>query len=388
MQIIIKLTTACNFACSYCSEGDQLQQTLSPELFYKLVDDLPALLDHCHADRADILWHGGEPLLYGCERLSQLMDYAREKLKNYDLSFLLQTNGYLIDDAWIACFKKYDIAPGISFDGLPELHDANRRTKEGKATAATVLENIKKLHAAELSSGLLMVLNTAKAIDSHALLKFIKENDLHPKIHPVVPCGRAAGEKASQEIYANYVRLLCEMYEECLQSGQELDISPLDVLITALLSGDKLSECSYNGTCGENFICLYPDGYVGFCGRDNATRCLTYGRIQDSNLLELYNSPNAQKIRARQAWLQSHSCRDCRYWRFCRGGCAYEAMNYYGTLEAPYPHCAGRKQLLDYLSTKGLELLKQRLLLEKREYREAIAAEEELLKEIRLYAKQ
>ena len=43
MQIILKLTTACNLNCVYCSEGDKPAETLPAEIFYKLVDELPAL---------------------------------------------------------------------------------------------------------------------------------------------------------------------------------------------------------------------------------------------------------------------------------------------------------------------------------------------------------
>ena len=65
MQIIIKLTTSCNFSCVYCSEGDQPRERLLPKVFHKLVDELPELLEKYHSEVVEFLWHGGEPLLYG-----------------------------------------------------------------------------------------------------------------------------------------------------------------------------------------------------------------------------------------------------------------------------------------------------------------------------------
>lgn len=386
MQIIVKLTTACNFACSYCSEGNQPIRELDPRLFYKLVDGLPRLLEHCCEKNVEFLWHGGEPLLYGCEKLSQLMDYAQNKLIGYNIRFLMQTNGYLLDEEWLSCLQEYGIAPGISFDGLPEMHDEHRRTKDGKPTAVKVLNNLHMLREAGFQISTLMVLDTSEHVDSQALLAFIKKHGLHPKIHPVIPCGRAAGEKDTKKIYANYVQMLKEIYEQCVKKGDDLDIEPLDSLLTAILTNGTLSECSFNGSCGKKFLCLYPDGEVGFCGRDNASRCLAYGNIQEHEILQLYESPNAQAIRSRNTYLRDNECHDCQYWSLCQGGCSYEAMNYYGRLENSYPYCAGRKQLIKYLRTDGLELLKQRLLVEKRECKAAIEAEKDLLEETKLYA--
>lgn len=79
MQIILKLTTACNLNCVYCSEGDQPAKTLPEEIFCKLVDELPPLLEHVGTKDAEFLFHGGEPMLYGRDNLRRLIDYAKKK---------------------------------------------------------------------------------------------------------------------------------------------------------------------------------------------------------------------------------------------------------------------------------------------------------------------
>ena len=52
MQFILKMTTACNLNCVYCSEGDRAPETLPAEIFYKLVDEVPTLLDAVKRDEA------------------------------------------------------------------------------------------------------------------------------------------------------------------------------------------------------------------------------------------------------------------------------------------------------------------------------------------------
>ena len=137
MQIILKMTTACNLNCVYCSEGNQPAETLPEEIFFKLVDELPPLLEH---------------VLYGRENLKRLIDYAREKLSGCDVQFLMQTNGTLINDEWIKFFKAEKISPGVSLDGYPELHDKNRRTKSDEPTAEKILQNLEHMRAAGLST--------------------------------------------------------------------------------------------------------------------------------------------------------------------------------------------------------------------------------------------
>ena len=125
-----------------------------------------------------------------------------------------------------------------------------------------------------------------------------------------------------------------KLFEKSLARDGADVIQPLDEIIDAILGIAPLRECSFNGSCGKSFISLYPDGEVGFCGRDNFARYLTYGNLREKNLLDLFNSANAQKIRARQEYLSTHECKSCSDWELCRGGCAFEAVNFFGKLEA------------------------------------------------------
>ena len=382
MQVILKLTTACNLNCVYCSEGDCAASTLPEEIFYKLSDEMPPLLKQIGTEDAEFLFHGGEPMLYGREGLKRLIDYAKNNLRGFNVRFLMQTNGTLIDEAWIKFFKVEEISVGVSLDGYPELHDKNRRTKADKPTAERVLSNLKLLREADLGVGTLMVFNSPENVDADKLFDFIQEYQLHPKIHSVVPCGRALDLKNSAEIYAAWVNLMQKLFEKSLEREGADVIQPLDEIVDAILELSPIRECSFNGSCGKSFISVYPDGEIGFCGRDNFSRHLTYGNLRDKTLLELYNSANAQKIRARQSYLAANDCKGCADWKICHGGCAYEAVNFFGKLEAKYPNCAGRKKFVAWLKNDGLKLLKAALVREKTRLRNSIKIKKQLRGEI------
>ncbi|MBR1419548.1 MAG: radical SAM protein [Selenomonadaceae bacterium] len=380
MQIILKLTTDCNLACSYCSEGNQKFKRLSPEFFNKLVKDLPDLLTYIGDNSADFLFHGGEPMLYGMENLRSLMNFARENLSNLNLNFLMQTNGTLIDDEWIKFFDTEQIGVGISLDGYPEIHNSNRCDKNGNPTAQKILNNIRKMRESNLNVGILMVVT--KDLDAERLFKFIQDNDLNPKIHPVVPCGRAANRTDSIEVYESYVEIMKKLLKLSLLEENAKIIDPLDEILNAILGISPMHECAFGGTCGKNFICLYPDGEVGFCGRDNLARFLTYGNIQDSTLLELYESDNAIKIRDRQKILRDGICQKCSDWNLCHGGCAFEAVNSNGNLNSKYPLCEYRRKFLAWLKVDGLKLLKSALVKAKKRKRESIKMKRHAVNEI------
>lgn len=382
MQIILKMTTACNLNCVYCSEGDNAPQILPKEIFYKLVDELPPLLDSQKTKDVELLFHGGEPMLYGRENLQNLIDYAKKNLPAYNVKFLMQTNGTLIDDNWIKFFKAEKIAVGISLDGYPELHDKNRRTKNNEPTAEKVLSNLQKMRAANLNAGTLMVFNSAEDVDADKLFDFIKKYDLQPKIHSVIACGRAENRKDTGEVYTAWVELMKKLLARSLAEEIPQIIDPLDEIFDAILTNSTTRECSFSGTCGTNFISVYPDGEIGFCGRNNSARFFIYGNLKEKNLLQLYNSANAEKIRARQDFLKSHSCKNCADWKICHGGCAFESVNFFGTLEAKYPNCAERKKFLAWLKTEGLKLVKKAFVKEKTRRRNEIKIKQQILQEV------
>lgn len=382
MQIIVKLTTNCNLACSYCSEGDKIPQNLDMKVLRKLIDNIPELLDKYKQNSITLLWHGGEPLLVGKAYLVEAMDYAVEKLNNYKLQFAVQTNGTLIDKEWIEIFKRFDVGVGISLDGYKEIHDVNRKDKSGKPTFDKIMANISLLQNNGINVGTLMVLNTTRDINIEKLWTLIKKYHLNVKIHPVIPCGRAENNRHEEQIYNNYINLLKKLYKLCINEAEILVIEPLNETINAILNLSPIRECSFNGTCGQNFICLYPDGAVGFCGRTNNDKNFVYGYLQEYRLINLYESAYADKVRDRQSFLRKNNCKDCTYWNLCYGGCGFEALNAYGTLNAKHPNCEARKKLLKFLQTEGLVLLKQRLIKEKQYYRNAILEKKNLLKEL------
>ena len=382
MQVIVKVTTACNLNCTYCSEGDKPVQYMEKEIIKKMIDDLPDLAEKEHTKKIDLLWHGGEPLMMPKEILTEAMDYAQQQLQGYELRFLVQTNGTLVTPEWVDIFKKYGVEVGVSIDGYRELHDENRRKKDGTSSYDDVVSHIHDLQQAGIPVGTLMVLNTEKDIDVDCLYDCIQDIGTSIKIHPVIPCGRAKGDPRSEEIAKKYVTLLKELFVKSMDDENPVTINPLEELINALLGVRTVGECSFAGTCCRGLLCIYPDGGVGYCGRDGVHADFLFGHIQDQSLVELYSGEKAAYIRQRQAYLQQHDCKDCDDWDFCHGGCSFEAINMFQTMYHAYPNCKERRELIEYLRTTGMVLLRDNLIKQKRKRRSHIKQHRQLLEEL------
>lgn len=385
MQVVVKLTNRCNLRCTYCSEGDICSSAdISADVFQKLVDDLPPVMELIGEKNVDFLWHGGEPLCFSKSVLCAMMDYAKDKLgSDYTVSFSAQSNGTLINAEWIDIIKKYDISMGISLDGYENIHDKYRLTADGKPTFKKIIDNIELLEENGIQVGTLMVLNSTDEIDADELFDVIKNHKLSCKIHPVFSAGRAEDVSNLDEIGNNYVKVMSQLTKKALEFGGSVEIEPISSLLKAVLGTKSVLECSFAGVCGKSILCLYPDGGMGFCGRQGAASKLIYGNVMESSLLELYKSANAERIRARDKYLSEHDCKGCNYFEYCHGGCAFEAVNAFGVVEHKYPGCETRKKLLDFVLTDGLVFLKKALLKQRRLYKASVKDTENLLKELK-----
>lgn len=380
MEIIVKTTNDCNLSCAYCSGGNpKTVSKLNIDIVKKMIDDIPSLLTKIKEDSISILWHGGEPLLQPISFYREAMDYATVTLKNYKVTFKIQTNGSLIDEHWIELFQDYNVSVGVSLDGYQELHDVNRRDKLGQPTFLKIMKNIQLLKDKDIGVGILMVLNTREPVDVDRLFDFICQNEFSCKIHPVFPSGRAELRQDIDELYQLYISLMKELYCKMIESEVDVNIDPLSDMLNAIVNDESMGECSFAGSCGQSFLCIFEDGGVSFCGRDSNDFGLNYGSIASQTLTELYYSVNAEKIRCRSEKLLEKDCACCDDYILCHGGCAFEAALVYGHINGKYPHCQQWRELISFMRHEGLALLHQRLLKQKEKQKEQIELKELLL---------
>ena len=141
-DFVLKVHQRCNLACDYC-----YVYTMADQSWRERPVAMPAAVARAaiariaeHAARygvsdVHVILHGGEPLLAGAERLTQLASAVREALPPGTRAHIgVQTNGVLINEETLRLLREYDIRVGVSFDGGRTDTDRHRRYASGRSS--------------------------------------------------------------------------------------------------------------------------------------------------------------------------------------------------------------------------------------------------------------
>ncbi|ASO21016.1 uncharacterized protein FHR81_001985 [Actinoalloteichus hoggarensis] len=113
-SVIMQPTTLCNLDCRYCYLPHRKDnRPMAPAVARAVAE---SVRNWTPERPVDIVWHGGEPLAAGRERLGALFD----QFADVEVSHSVQTNAVLIDEAWSAWFAERGVRVGVSVDGVEQ----------------------------------------------------------------------------------------------------------------------------------------------------------------------------------------------------------------------------------------------------------------------------
>ena len=98
MEVIIKVTSNCNFSCNYCMEKCKGNNVLSDENLGLFCSQLPDLIRHINDDRIHVILHGGEPLSLPDDKIINIISIIETYLHNIDYNVGVQTNGFNLSE--------------------------------------------------------------------------------------------------------------------------------------------------------------------------------------------------------------------------------------------------------------------------------------------------
>jgi uncharacterized protein len=276
--------------------------------------------------------HGGEPLMTpkaDMERLlAAISKYSRP---------IIQTNGFLIDDEWIALFKKYKAMIGVSLDGEGDLNmargffspDGVRVNPASDEYTNKVMENLEKMKNAGLGVSVIVVLNRYNALPEPRqklkqwLLKLkamgVSGGRLNlgfvddPVMKPILELSHTEAADAWEDL-ATFVL-----------SDPALFWNPFREFVDNLM-GFGIGSCHYAGcdpdkTDGE--VVIAPDGDVQNCSRfgaEDGKRIPRPDGVQGSG-------SNKREEHLKTIPMSEGGCGGCRYWMVCYGGCPAQGWN-------------------------------------------------------------
>lgn len=147
INLIIKTSgNACNINCEYCFEQAKsvAHEAITPEMLKSLIEGMK--------NNCSVVFHGGEPLIVGKKKFSELLDVIRDYYPNKIIAVRIQTNGTLLDEEWIDLifeqYKELEIEIAISLDGT-ETMNSHRVDYNGNNTFSKVVQAYRLLEKKE-----------------------------------------------------------------------------------------------------------------------------------------------------------------------------------------------------------------------------------------------
>ena len=326
----ILLTSECNLRCTYCIlAANQYTDKLEIDLEFA-----KAGIDYFFSmttSRWIRFYAIGEPTM-AFDKMAEITEYAREKA-GPALTIELQNNGTFAFShdvrEWVS--RNVDLAY-ISFDGLPDVHNKYRRTRDGhRPTADRILENIRYLLdrdrfvavRATVTSDLLYRQKEMIDFLGGMGVRYIFSKNVLPSVDTRI--------RVKEIDLMEYARTYVEAFKY------------------AEAKGIYYGSC-YTSGFDEKSICycrqaipaphLTPDGFVSSCDRACSGTTpmpdLLYGSFDPERKEIAIDEDKVTKIRARNLYNLA-PCRECEVGPYCCGSCtgtAYQKTgDIYGIVE-------------------------------------------------------
>lgn len=150
-EFVLKIHSRCDLKCRYCymyEMADQSWRAQPRRMSERTVDAVARrIAEHARTHElpsVTLVLHGGEPLLAGPDFIRGLVTTVRARTPAR-VDVHIQTNGVLLDAAFLKLFDKLDVRVGVSLDGDAAAHDRHRIRPNGRGSHAAVVRALKEL---------------------------------------------------------------------------------------------------------------------------------------------------------------------------------------------------------------------------------------------------
>ncbi len=364
MTIIIKPTFNCNFRCSYCYLTNGVKsdsRTMKYEVAENLISQAVALCHNKRRKTLTLIWHGGEPLLWGIENYRRIFDFAEKHSEGVCIRQCMQTNLSLIDAEYIKLFQRYKVKVGFSLDGTKPINDLQRRTIDNKGTFDIIMDKVAMCKTAGLNMGCILV--GSKNFIGHIgeVYDFLCANNLNFKFNPLFNAGEAVNAGPSIAISPEeYAEMAIELFDlwyydkkHALKETTFIDIASYFVSRTKRSRG-----CMFSANCQDAFMAVSPSGDIFPCGRfcETNTR-YSYGNIINESLDAVVSNIKRSEIYARSKHIENSSCAKCKYFQLCHGGCLHDGFLKNGDFKSKSFLCTAYKRIFSHIEQRVSSLI-------------------------------
>lgn len=334
------LTQDCTLRCKYCYVGRKRAMRMSAATARRGLE-----ISMQEAARSgsgmDVAFFGGEPLLEW-ELLQECCAYTRQLEQQYELPrpvrFGVTTNGTLLIPERVQYLQENDFLVGLSIDGSPAMHNANRCYADGRGSHAEVARALELLEARpHLRQKLICVVTPSNAHlldEGVAWLAERYSGNISLNMDYWSDWTDATFEVLREQMQRVGVRVLASW-----RSGKPIRLLNLEDKIHYHVSG----ACSPTCRLGEKEITITTDGLFYPCSRlvgSAGAEALCFGNTQSGIDRAKQNYLIATRGNA------TPKCRVCDWRARCLNGCGCTNYAASGAINQVSPFLCQEQRLL------------------------------------------
>jgi uncharacterized protein len=278
-------------------------------------------------DRLTVVWHAGEPLVPGIDFYEQAfatINFLNSERVAITQSF--QTNGTLINNAWVDFFFRHNVSLGVSIDGPKWLHDTNRRDRRGAGTFERTMAAIRLLQQNRFPFHAIAVLTNASLGAADEILEFFVENGI---VDVGFNIEEREGVNTSSSLQSAAESVVRSFFEEmaafCTRHPGVLRIRELSGATTAILDrqssayGNPQTEAVRIVTVGvDGSLSTFSPELIG--AQSPAYGDFKFGSVYSGGIAGMLSDPFFKKAE-RDIARGVECCRSgCDYFEVCLGG--------------------------------------------------------------------
>lgn len=337
----------CNLRCAYCFADDGTYNTqrdyMSADVGKAAVDFL--IKNSGNRKNLELDFFGGEPLL-NMGVVKEIVTYAKQKAKenNKKFSFTMTTNGLLLNEDNIRYLNEEMYNVVISIDGRKEVHNAVRKTANGKDCYQIILDNAKKFRKIRGDKQYFVRGTfTAKNLDfAKDAITLNDEGFDKISLEPVVldlNDSLAIKPEHTQTILKEYETLASE-YIKRRKEGKEFEFFHFMIdLEQSPCIKKRLTGCG----AGCEYLAVSPKGKIYPCHQFVGKEEFLMGDVLSGELNKVLQNKFADIT-----VYKKKDCADCFAKYYCSGGCIAASNNYEKDMLTPYkPACDMMRKRLE-----------------------------------------
>jgi len=353
-------SSLCNLRCQYCFYEDISNNRTEKSMGIMSESTVQVLLENSFqlvdaGGTVSFAFQGGEPTVAGLPFFEKFTTEA-ERLcpAGVNLTFSIQTNGTLLNEAWANFFRQHQFLVGISLDGCKDLHNQFRVDEENAGTWNQAVRSLRLLQKFKVKTNALCVVTKQCARHPGQVYTGLKKLgvDYMQFIPCLDPIGLDRGGMAFSLTPARYGQFLCRLFDlwyDDWANGQYRSIRLFDEYVHLIL-GDAPGTCSTCGKCGSYFV-VEGDGSVYPCD----FFVLDKWKLGTLGATTLEEIASGERLHAFFQWgtEKPPECTECRWRRLCNGGCKND------WIAGPTPHnyfCPAFRQFFTYAEERLVKI--------------------------------